>query len=395
MDQLVEALVPGMPRTARAAVTAQAQGVPLFAVETVRALIDRDIVEPIEGLYRLTGEVGELAVPDSLHALLVPAWTLWTRVRGGWWPTRRYWAPHSPPRRWPRSAGRTKPRCGPRWMSWFAARCSPCRPTRCPRRRAVTGSPRTCSAKSLTELSRRDRKARHLKVAAHLRAAFAADGEEVANVIARHYLDALAAVPDAPDALQIRGQAIAALIRAGERAQRTGAPAVAVTATPRPPNLVGKEPGQSSRAGRLWEHAAQAAIANRDSRRRSGTRTALGNITWHKAIRGPPPVPRPPPGRPCALGPPRRGARAAGSRPRGAAHDPDADTVRALDELAMVEVFAGSPDGIGCPAKHSCWDRPSASGSASSPRCSRVEGSTMRTLEGARKQWPISPKPPG
>ena len=35
-------------------------------------------------------------------------------------------------------------------------------------------------------LSRRDRKTRHMKVAAHLRAAFAGDGEEVADVIARH-----------------------------------------------------------------------------------------------------------------------------------------------------------------------------------------------------------------
>jgi hypothetical protein len=70
MEALVDALVPAMPAPARAAVTAQAQGIPLFAVETVRALIDRDIVQPIEGVYRLVGEVGELAVPDSLHALL-------------------------------------------------------------------------------------------------------------------------------------------------------------------------------------------------------------------------------------------------------------------------------------------------------------------------------------
>jgi hypothetical protein len=40
-------------------------------------------------------------------------------------------------------------------------------------------------------LSRRDRKSRHLVVAAHLRAAFAGDREEVADVIARHYLDAV------------------------------------------------------------------------------------------------------------------------------------------------------------------------------------------------------------
>ena len=74
-------------------------------------------------------------------------------------------------------------------------------------------------------LSRRDRKARHLKVAAHLHAAFPGDGEEVTDVIARHYLDALAAVPGDPDAGQIRAQAISTLIRAAERAGRTGSPA--------------------------------------------------------------------------------------------------------------------------------------------------------------------------
>ena len=40
-------------------------------------------------------------------------------------------------------------------------------------------------------LSRRDRKSRHLALAAHPRAAFPGDGEEVAEVIARHYLDAV------------------------------------------------------------------------------------------------------------------------------------------------------------------------------------------------------------
>jgi hypothetical protein len=47
----------------------------------------------------------------------------------------------------------------------------------------------------------------------------------VADVIARHYLDALDAVPDDGDAGHIRGQAITALTRAAERAVRTGAPA--------------------------------------------------------------------------------------------------------------------------------------------------------------------------
>ena len=70
VGQLVDALVPGIPVAARAAISGQAQGVPLFVVETVRSLIDRDIVQPVDGVYRLTGDIGELAVPDSLHALL-------------------------------------------------------------------------------------------------------------------------------------------------------------------------------------------------------------------------------------------------------------------------------------------------------------------------------------
>src|SRR3984957_17848966 len=67
MDLLVDALVPAMPPAARSKITRQAQGIPLFAVETVRSLIDRDIVHPVERVYPLTGDVGVLAVPDMLR----------------------------------------------------------------------------------------------------------------------------------------------------------------------------------------------------------------------------------------------------------------------------------------------------------------------------------------
>jgi predicted ATPase len=105
-------------------------------------------------------------------------------------------------------------------------------------------------------LSRRDRKARHLKVAAHLRAAFPGDGEEVSGVIARHYLDALEALPADPDAGQIRGQAIAALIRAAERAGRAGAPAAAAASYVAAAKLTRADTagGQQTAAAALWEH---------------------------------------------------------------------------------------------------------------------------------------------
>ena len=111
-------------------------------------------------------------------------------------------------------------------------------------------------------LSRRDRKARHLAVAAHLRAVFPGDGEEVTDVIARHYLDALHAIPDDPDAAQIRGQAIAALVRAGERAERTGAPAQRRRQLRRRRRAEPARTRPTAAAARLWERAAQAALTD-------------------------------------------------------------------------------------------------------------------------------------
>ena len=109
-------------------------------------------------------------------------------------------------------------------------------------------------------LSRRDRKARHLAVAAHLRAAFPDDGEEVVDVVARHYLDALAAVPDDPDAEEIRRLAVDTLVRAGERAERTGSPARASTSYASAAELVDTRDGVSARSAGLWFEAAQAAM---------------------------------------------------------------------------------------------------------------------------------------
>ena len=55
MAELVDGLVVGLPGPARSALVARAEGIPLFAVETVRALIDRDLVVPREGRYVACG----------------------------------------------------------------------------------------------------------------------------------------------------------------------------------------------------------------------------------------------------------------------------------------------------------------------------------------------------
>jgi len=347
MGQLVDALVPGMPAPAREAVTSQAQGIPLFAVETVRSLIDRDIVQPVEGRYRLVGDIGQLAVPDSLHALLaarLDAFDAGMRrlvsdaaVLGTTFPAEALIAVSGQDETAVRSALAELVR-----REVFSVSADPLSPEK-----GTYGfTQQMLRQVAYDTLSRRDRKARHLKVAAHLRAVFPGDGEEVAEVISRHYLDALDAVPADPDAGEIRGQAVAVLIRAAERADRTGAPALAATNYAAAAQLIhtGSADGQEPAAA-VWEHAADAALTSADF-------AAAVQYADHAQS--------------CSLerGDARAAARAqaiAGQALRRWGHyaqareqltaavevlraDPDTDTVRALGELAQLEVFAGSPD---------------------------------------------------
>jgi tetratricopeptide (TPR) repeat protein len=351
MDALIDALVPGMPAAARAKITAQAQGIPLFAVETVRSLIDRDIVQPIEGVYRLTDDVGELVVPDSLHALLAARLDALdpgerrlvtdAAVLGTTFPAEALIAVSGQDEAAVRAALAELVRR--EVLSIFADRLSP-------ERGSYRFAQDMLRQVAYGTLSRRDRKARHLAVAAHLRQAFPGDGEEVAEVIARHYLDALQAVPEDGDTAQIRGQAVGTLVRAGERAERTGAPARAAASYAAAADLTHADPPDAPAAagppaGLLWERAATAADTSgdwalaiklasraREDHRQAGQARAAARA---RAIAG------------QAL---RLWGRLAEARDELTAAlevlraDPDTDTVRALWNLASVEVFAGSPD---------------------------------------------------
>jgi len=72
-------------------------------------------------------------------------------------------------------------------------------------------------------LSKRERKTRHLAAAEHLQSVFA-DQDEIAEILASHYLAAFEAAPEAEDARAMRAKASEMLARAGERAGSLGAP---------------------------------------------------------------------------------------------------------------------------------------------------------------------------
>jgi class 3 adenylate cyclase/tetratricopeptide (TPR) repeat protein len=70
MRQLLAGLVPGLPQSAGQAIVARADGVPLYAVETVRMLLSEGRLSLDGGTYRPTGDLSTLAVPETLTALI-------------------------------------------------------------------------------------------------------------------------------------------------------------------------------------------------------------------------------------------------------------------------------------------------------------------------------------
>jgi class 3 adenylate cyclase/tetratricopeptide (TPR) repeat protein len=344
MAAMLDGLVPGMPETAKTALAAQAQGVPLFAVETVRMLVDRDVVQPIDGVYRLVGNVGELTVPDTLQSLLAARLDALSpdarhlvadaAVLGGSFPAEALVAVSGLPEPRVRELLGELVR-----REVLGVRADPLSPQRGQYAFVQT----MLRQVAYDTLARRERKARHLAVAEHLSRTFPDGAEEVTEVIAQHLQDALAAAPDDPDVPELRVRTLHALIRAGERAERTAAPATAARLYSAAAELAeGLGGAEAERAAELWARVGAANNRNGD--------WADGDAHYRRAIAAY-----------QALYQPRAAARAAVGLAE-AAHrqghfdearellsdaigwlsaDPDADTVAALRALAEVEAFSG------------------------------------------------------
>ena len=183
LDHLVE-----MPPAMADRVVAQAEGIPLYAVEIVRSMLDRGAIDEGDGRRRATAPFDDDQVPATLTALLV------ARLDG------------LPPDE--RTLVRDLAVLGTSFPR--AAVDAVAQPTGTPidvllaaliRKEVLTvlsdplsperghlqfaqGLMRTVVYDNLT---RRERKARHIAVAAHLQRAFADDGAEVADVVAEHF----------------------------------------------------------------------------------------------------------------------------------------------------------------------------------------------------------------
>jgi class 3 adenylate cyclase/tetratricopeptide (TPR) repeat protein len=223
MHELLVGLVPGLPPPLRTQMLERAEGVPLYAVETVRMLLDRGLLVQEGSSYQLVGEVDTLEVPETLHALIA------ARLDGLAPDERRLLGDAA-------VLGKTFTPQALAALSGFETEALDALLTGMVRREVLglQSDPRSPEQGQYTflqdllrhvayeTLPRRERREKHLAAAEHLAGTLGED--EVAEVFAAHLLDAYRLDPDAPDAEQLRSKARQAVLQAGERAVALGAP---------------------------------------------------------------------------------------------------------------------------------------------------------------------------
>jgi class 3 adenylate cyclase len=225
MDLLLLGLVPGIPQLALRTIRDRAAGIPLYAVETVRMLLDQGRLVETDGRFRLVGDLGALAVPDSLQALLGARLdTLDDRAReivglasvlGLSFTVDSLVALGDRP---VDEVRRVLDDLVDREL--LELNDDPISPER-GQYRFVQGVLREVA---YARLPRRERLARHLAAARYHEAV---GGDERAGVVASHYLDALRSAPEDADRVGLTVQARDALEAAAARSVAIGAQASA------------------------------------------------------------------------------------------------------------------------------------------------------------------------
>jgi predicted ATPase/class 3 adenylate cyclase len=218
MEQLLDGLVPGLPEELRAQILERAEGVPLYAVETVRMMLDRGVLVQDGPVYRPAGPIASLEVPETLHALIA------ARLDGLEPEERRVLQDAAVlGKSFTRQAlatlaGLEDAELEPLLRALtrkeiFSVQADP----RSPEHGQYSFVQDLLRHVAYETLSKQDRRMRHLTAARHLEGAFA-DEDEIVEVVASHYLEAFRSAPDASDGAEIKVRAREMLTRAGDRA---------------------------------------------------------------------------------------------------------------------------------------------------------------------------------
>ncbi len=221
MRELLAGLVPGLPETVVERILERAEGVPLYAVETVRMLLGEGKLTQDRSGYRPSDDLTELSVPASLHALIASrldalgdddrSLVQAASVLGKTFTVEALAA----------VSGRPGEEIAERLRSLvrrelLTVEADP----RSPERGQYGFVQALIREVAYGTLARRDRRRLHVGAARHFETL---DDEGIAGALAEHYLAAYRAQPEGPEGEAVAAQARVALRAAAERARSLGA----------------------------------------------------------------------------------------------------------------------------------------------------------------------------
>jgi len=224
MRGLLAGLVPGLAQEIEQQILEQSQGVPLYAVETVRMLLDRGLLIEEGSAYRPTGPIESLDVPETLQALIA------ARL-DGLDPQERLVVQDGA------VLGKTFFKEGAAAVSGLSVdELQPILASlvnkevltlqsdpRSPERGQYGFIQDLVKQVAYGTIAKKERRVKHLAAASFIRNSWQGDEDDVVEVLASHYVSAYELDPRADDAAKIQNEAREMLERAGDRAASLGA----------------------------------------------------------------------------------------------------------------------------------------------------------------------------
>jgi class 3 adenylate cyclase/tetratricopeptide (TPR) repeat protein/ribosomal protein L40E len=227
MRELLEGFVPGLPAEASGAILDRAEGIPLYAVEMVRALVADGRLERVDGSYRPTGELGSLTVPDTLRSLIASRLDALETEDRSLLQEAAVLGHTFTPAGLAAVSGRDVDELEPSLRGMVRRELLEVESDpRSPERGQYRFVQSLIREVAYGMLAKRDRRSRHLAVARYFESL---GDEELAGALATHYLAAFEASAPGPEADAVAAQARLALRAAAERAATLGAHDEAVT----------------------------------------------------------------------------------------------------------------------------------------------------------------------
>ncbi|MBI3750663.1 MAG: AAA family ATPase [Chloroflexi bacterium] len=227
MRQLLAGLVPGLPKITADAIVARADGIPLYAVETVRMLLATGQLREEDGGYVPVGDITTIAVPDTLTALIGARLDALDPIDRALLQDASVLGQSFASPGLAAVSGRSAEDIEPRLRA-LARReiLSVVSDARSPERGQYAFVQALIREVAYNTLTKKDRRERHLAAARFFESA---GSDELAGALAGQYLSAYENSPAGPESEALAVQARLALTGAADRASALGSPAQALS----------------------------------------------------------------------------------------------------------------------------------------------------------------------